>query len=257
MKGVQIFLHSVRLVTTNLVDALRVSLVPYAIQMASTMLIMGPVAMVNHEPAFRIGGEQATGLLADGLLVIAITAVTFVWAAIAWHRYVLKGELQSGWAPALSVGRSWSYLLRSVGIFFICVVLAIPLGLVVALGVAIFDPFEAPRLFEFLVWVFFVLPISYVSYRLSAALPASAVDTRGPLTQGWTATEGAKSAILVVSIITTASLSALPYLASTISNERFVLALIWEVFYGWAVMMIGLSILTTLYGHYVEGRPLA
>jgi hypothetical protein len=36
-----------------------------------------------------------------------------------------------------------------------------------------------------------------------------------------------------------------------------VLAQLWQLVIGWPVMMVGLSILTTLYGHYVQKRPLA
>jgi hypothetical protein len=32
--------------------------------------------------------------------------------------------------------------------------------------------------------------------------------------------------------------------------------LIWQVVTQWVTVMVGASILTTLYGHYVEGRPL-
>ena len=36
-----------------------------------------------------------------------------------------------------------------------------------------------------------------------------------------------------------------------------VIAQLWQLLIGWPVMMVGLSILTTLYGHYVQKRPLA
>ena len=36
----------------------------------------------------------------------------------------------------------------------------------------------------------------------------------------------------------------------------WVLLILWQFVTGWLVMMVSVSILTTLYGHYIEGRPL-
>lgn len=257
MKGLQIFLHSVRQVTGNLGGALRVSLVPYAIQMGVALALMGPVAIANHEPALRLGGEGATENLLSALLVVFAMVITSIWVAIAWHRFVLKGEAPTGWLPGFKGGRSWSYFLRSLGIVLICMLAAIPLGLVVAgLGASLVDPIANPKLFGLLASGIVVLPISYVSYRLSAALPSPALDKTGLFSEGWDATREDKFAILVLSIITTAVLSGLPYLASLIFGDSIMFAVIWEMVFGWVVLMIGLSILTTLYGHYIEGRPL-
>jgi len=35
------------------------------------------------------------------------------------------------------------------------------------------------------------------------------------------------------------------------------LALLWTLATGWVIMVVGVSILTTIYGHYVEGRALS
>jgi hypothetical protein len=38
---------------------------------------------------------------------------------------------------------------------------------------------------------------------------------------------------------------------------NFALSLIWQCVFGWISVMVGLSVLTTLYGHYIEKRALS
>jgi len=257
MKGLQIFLHSVPQVTGNLSEALRVSLVPYAIQMAVALSLMGPLAVASQEPALRFGGEGPTENLLSALLVVLATGITSVWVTIAWHRFVLKGETPTGWVPGFAGGRSWKYFLRSLGIVLLCIVAAIPLGVVVGgIAATVLDPLANSNLLGLITSVFVILPISFISYRLSAALPAPALDKVGPLTEGWDATKDAKGAIWLLSLMTTVLMSGLSYLASLILGDSIAPAIVWELVFGWVVLMIGLSILTTLYGHYIEGRPL-
>jgi hypothetical protein len=98
-----------------------------------------------------------------------------------------------------------------------------------------------------------------VGYRFAPLLPASAVGQ--PLTFGaaWEATKGATSAIVVLAIVSAVAsfVIDLPALVLGLAGPPgHILGLIWMLGTGWVKMLVGVSILTTLYGHYVEGRAI-
>ena len=45
-------------------------------------------------------------------------------------------------------------------------------------------------------------------------------------------------------------------LVGTLAFQAIGLGLVWDFVFGWVQLMVGVSILTTLYGHYIEKRPL-
>ena len=54
----------------------------------------------------------------------------FAWATVAWHRYVLAEEF-GGVAPQFSVGRVLGYVGRTILIFLLLMLAAIPIMFVV------------------------------------------------------------------------------------------------------------------------------
>ena len=78
-----------------------------------------------------------------------------------------------------------------------------------------------------------------------------------PLFKGWEATRGQTGTILILAVILVAFSIGLQYLASLAFTDPFSLpAIVLNGVVQWFVGMVGVSILTTLYGHFVEGRPL-
>jgi hypothetical protein len=101
-----------------------------------------------------------------------------------------------------------------------------------------------------------VFPITAVSYRFSTVLPATALEKAGEFSAGWNATKGESTAIAVMTLISTGAFFLVSEAGIRLFGGSAPLAVIWDFVWGWFSMMIGLSILTTLYGHYIEGRPL-
>ncbi|MBL8562053.1 MAG: threonine dehydratase, partial [Gemmobacter sp.] len=100
-----------------------------------------------------------------------------------------------------------------------------------------------------------IVPAFAVLYRLSASLPGLALDRQTAFADGWVATTGETETILIlafftglIGIVLGAPLSLMP--------QGSVFALLWELVAGWVQLMVSASILTTLYGHYIEKRPL-
>jgi hypothetical protein len=100
------------------------------------------------------------------------------------------------------------------------------------------------------------LPIMYLAFRLTTALPASAIGSGQPFMAGWDATKGASADILVLAVIAVGAHLVLALLGFLVFDRIPVVSLIWNIVVTWLVTMVGVSILTTLYGHYIEKRPL-
>lgn len=250
MKGQQLFMHSVRQVTGNLEDALKISAVPYAIQAVVSLLLMGGAASMGGNPA---NGAMA-GFGLGALVALVVAVVTGLWIAVAWHRFVLLGERAQGFIPAWQGDRMLAYFLRSLAYGLIAVVLAVIWGAIVGIALG-WVAMGSIVVFMILIAVLVQLPVVALAFRLSSTLPASALGTERDFMAGWKATEGHTADIIVLAAFAVGANLVLGLIGYALGS-LWILALAWQIVVGWLVMMVGVSILTTLYGHYVEGRPL-
>ena len=95
-----------------------------------------------------------------------------------------------------------------------------------------------------------------MSYRLSLSLPAAALGEPMGFGASWGATKGAGGDILVLAILSVVAAVVIDLPPAFIFPNLTILAVAWQFATGWVILMVGVSILTTLYGHYVERRPL-
>lgn len=250
MKGWQILKHSLRQVFGNLNGALQVSAVLYATQ-ALVGLILG--AGLVTQGGMRPGMMNQS--LWIGLLAAVIVAIfTSLWIAVSWHRHVLLGE-QTGFVPVFRGDRIWAYVVRSLGY-----------GIILAIGGALWGTVVTAALSpllmgEPLAWavalaILVYLPILVVGFRLTADVPSTALGAEVPFLSGWRATAGHTKDIAVMVVILIAIGLAVEMLGLMIFGRIPVINLIWSLTVGWLQMMVGVSILTTLYGHYIEKRDL-
>jgi len=250
MKGWQILKHSLRQVFGNLNGAIRVSAVLYAAQ-ALIGLILGAGFVMQG----GMGPVMMNQSLWIGLMAAVIIAIfTSLWIAVSWHRYVLLGE-EAGFVPVFRGDRIWAYLVRSFGYGIILVIAGMVWGTIVAaaLGpVLMGDAFSWALVMAVLVY----LPVLIVGFRLTADVASMAVGAEVPFLSGWRATAGHTKDIAVMVVILIAIGLTVEMLGLFIFGRIPVINLIWSFGVGWLQMMIGVSILTTLYGHYIEKREL-
>lgn len=251
----RIFLHSVRQVFGNLDGALRVSAVLTLVQ-AVLALTLG-----RSLPADQAAMEQ---MLQDGtfptgqfLGVLLVMILAWLWIVVSWHRYILLNE-QPSLVPVLRVDRMLGYFGKSLLIGLMLLPLAFILGLLI--GAAVFPLMQSglhPGVILLAMVLVVYLPVGTVGMRLSAVLPGVALQPGVPLMTGWDATRGATTTILGVVVLSVAGTLALNQLVQTLFPDPAGLAAILaSVVVNWVTAMVGASILTTLYGHYVEKRPL-
>ncbi|MFQ6546922.1 hypothetical protein AADZ90_003140 [Aestuariibius sp. 2305UL40-4] len=259
-KAWAIFSHAVRMVfrSLNVLPRIAAPLIilvvagPYIISAMSGV----PLETVLNQPAMMpsldpdaMSDEQReimTALSGPNALVGIAQLLATLWVAVAWHRYVLSGgDAKAADAPP---GRVLAYLGWGVLIgLILALVLFIPIifaAVVPALGIP-------------LVMVAIVAAVA-ASYRLSAVLPAAAIGKAEGLGAVWKATEGTTLIMIVLALISTVAAFVIALILGAIFSIfptviQPVLFAIPNVLF----TLVYASILTTIYGHYIEGRDFA
>lgn len=251
----RIFLHSVRQVFGNLGGALRVSGLLTLAQFA-IMLTIGQSLLLDQESRQQM---IVSGQMPWGKFVLALLLVTalWLWIAVGWHRYILLNEKPS-LVPPLRVDRMLGYFGKSLLIGLILIIPALILGFVGGgLMTVILKSGSGIVAAFFLMAIIVYVPLATIGMRLCAMLPGAALEPGVPVFSGWEATRGATLTILGVVVISVVCSLALNFLGLRLFSDPFGLpSRIYELVVQWIVTMVGVSILTTLYGHYVEKRPL-
>lgn len=251
----RIFLHSFRQVFGNLSGALKVSGVLMLVQFA-VFLTIGR-SMPTDEAGMRqlmMQGEMPWGRIFLGGLV---TTVLWLWIVVGWHRYILLNE-QPRLVPAFRPDRMLGYFGKSLLVGLILLPLALIVGFVagsIASGMVQGGGNVIPALVAMGLIVY--VPLAVVAMRLGTMLPGAALEPGVPVFSGWEATRGATFTILGVVVLTGGFALLLEFVGMRIFGEPVSgPALVYELVKQWIIALVGASILTTLYGHYIEKRPI-
>jgi hypothetical protein len=250
MKGWQIFVHSLRLVLNNIRPALQVSALLYLPQVLLQVMSYRNPQLAGPGPMAEPGaGPADPGLYGTYLLLGLLSLVASLWIAVAWHRYVLEEEYPRGYLPRWHGASMLGYLGRSILlgliVLFAMAIAGIPVGLVGA---------AAPGLVGVLVFGLIGLA-GYLFFRLGVMLPAAAIGERMSLSEAWSATRDDDGAVVVLALLVIGG-SVIVQLPSLVGGQGSFVDLVYQVVTGWFATLIGISVLTTLYGHYVQGRPI-
>ncbi|MEP2716417.1 hypothetical protein [Pseudophaeobacter sp.] len=242
MTGWKIFSHSVFLLKHNINDAVRISW-PLILVMILGFLFGSSGDFTGDLTA----AQPMSGT--DALLQLAM-AVVGVWVAVAWHRYVLLEEA-SGPVPPFHGGRMLAYFITAVLIGLGVAIVAGVIG-----GLASFIAVFSVPLFSLVVFAVVVCAI-WAFYRLSPLLPAAALNEKLSVKEAWAATAPISGAVLMAVLILALSAVAIGFVAVLVLFPVSILlgmAVIGVL--QWAYTMVGISILTTIYGISVQGRSL-
>jgi hypothetical protein len=196
-----------------------------------------------------IRGIDTTGGLFLMLAALIAGLIGYILIAVLWHRHVLLPEGEkiqpSG---SILVGYFW----RAVLVGIIQVFALIPVGFAVGIVLFAIGLGEMLLLVELIVQFF----AFYIALRVSVILPAAALDERMQVSESWKKTGEVSGtvwglALLIalvnmgLAIVTGIIAAALP--GGAVLVNALVMALTGLIF---------VSVLTTLYGHLVEGRAL-
>lgn len=252
--GWRIVRHSFILLSRNFSDALRVSIGPLLIGGA---LIYVALSVMGTSPQSILLSPQSSDDAGAAALVVlfALLIGLFVlsWIAVAWHRFILKEEYP-GLIPTLNSAHVLPYIGRSIVLALLMTVILLPVAAVAGVvlsALGLINSALAGLVIGFAMGLFF----TFVWLRVALVLPATAINEPISIREAWTLSNPASSDILSASVI--------------LVGLNIVVGALLEIFFGptligfivnlgvsWVTLMIGTSVLTTLYGHLVQGRPL-
>ena len=256
MQAQRLLVHSIRQVFGNLGAAVRISGVLYVVQWAVS-LVLGMTLAHRLQP---VAGDQnammaaTKELIGPGLLGLVVVLLTDFWIAVAWHRYVLKEEASRGIIPLFDGRRILGYFGTVLAIAGLVIVPALVISLLIGttiralLGDGFLPVLIAQVLMQTLLGAF--------AFRLSAVLAGVALEPGHRISEAWQATEGESATLLELAFYCALALAAASIAGSVLFGGSVVLRIIYFFVAQWVITMVGISILTTLYGHYVQKRPL-
>lgn len=255
--SLQIVLHTLKMIFRNLGQALRVSVGPYLILIVLSLLVF----MVFGGAGSQLTSGNAGAALGSGLatlLLVPLFLFVTSWVAVSWHRFILKEEY-TGLLPEVSGRPIWPYAWKAILLALIVMVVAIPLFFILG---TLSLPFVGanggggfPIIATLTFMIVFVL-ISVVSMRLGIALVGTALGEPMPFRDAWAATAPVNGTIVGVAVILGIFNAVISLLLIPLTYAIPLIATVVSLGFNWLTMMVGISILTTLYGHVIQERPL-
>ncbi len=260
--GYRMLRHVVRQVFGNIGQAARLTLLLTFLPMALMLLYFlnagVDLSMMGSMPN---GGTMGPGAMtqenagAAFLVVLAgvvISGITYCWAAVGWHRFVLLEEYGHGVLPAWHGSLVMSYIGRVILIGIVVFLIAIVSG--IALGAVMFAVRSAILLT--VIATAWTMGLSWVITRIGLILPAAALGRPMSIKESWEATKPVSGDLLVpVFFIALAVTVANQIVAALFAGSA--LAMIPLAILYWLQVLLNLSLMTTLFGTQVEGRPLS
>lgn len=254
MLGWNIFVHSLRMVFGNLLQVLQIVVGPALI---ATAAIIGLFALSGIP--LEAFDENSTGLPpgvntgAFILFLIALVLVMFFtmgWIAVAWHRFILLEEYPRGIFPAFLFDRILAYFGRGLMLVILMMIAYLPMGLVLAMLGENLVPVSAT------LTVIYTVFLVVCFYRVSIILPAAAIGKPITIGEAWNNTAGIGGAVIVL-VLVSILFQFLVQLAVGFLAIIPVLGILVALFFGTLILpMINVSILTTMYGVFIEKREL-
>jgi hypothetical protein len=244
--GWDIVKHSFAMLWRNLGNALRISLGPLAVAVLLSLAIITVLQVSAARLAFELAsGAISTNVAFAVLLLAFLYVVVSAWIAVSWHRFILLEEYP-GLLPAFAGSPVLPYVGKTLLLGLALMAAMIPAVIVIALLSGVFGPTSG---LLSVVGIGLALYFSYMWLRLGLVLPATAVGRPMGIGDSWRSTAPHANAILgtgALLILLNTGVS----LVSSILPATLVLGL--DVIVSWVTVMVGTSVLTTLYGVIVE-----
>ncbi|MCW1931233.1 hypothetical protein [Pararhodobacter zhoushanensis] len=257
MRGIEIFTHAVRMVFGNFNTVLRIGGV--ALLVMVVLLQLTGAAYFNPPAATTTDAVMPAVFTSPGLLLLNIAQIIIgLWVVVAWHRYILLEEEPGAFVPRFSGSAIWRYIVAGFFYSLTIAIVAIPLGLLagVVAFIVLSPGSQSHMAAGILSAVIVFFPVIWLAYRLSPVLPAAAIENRLKLKEAWSATKDGGASLILLGIITIVGSGLINLPASFLADVSVPLGLLWAAMANWVAMMVGASILTTIYGVYVEKRTL-
>lgn len=246
-KGWNLFKHAVSMVSSNLAQAVRISL-PWIILIVA--LVLGGAFLFRKMVATESPPMQTFATFGVFGVIVAVIIIGSI-IAIQWHRYILLDELPRGYFKGWRKLNYWGYTKQILKVSLYLIVISYFGSVLIAL--------VTPEETQFLTPVILSVVLSFVYLRMSIGFTAIAMGKTGLSTgASWRISKDFRE-VLFVNAVLLALLNALPrFLSFALTGPEFLSFIpdLMSLATMWFSMMVGLSLLTTLYGHYIEKRAI-
>lgn len=265
--GYQILRHVMQQVFGNLGAAARITLVLVLIPL--TILLTTNYPLLNGQALDPETGAANLEIINGWGLFFGVIAsiVSWFWAAVAWHRFVLLEEYPTGLFPHFHGTQIGNYVGNALLIGLILIGVALGIGLIFGILTALIQS----NAMIFALSVGLIFGISWVATRIGLILPAAAIGASLRIGESWRATAPVSSQImlpiiviaLVSGILTQGIIFAFGEVRvieiADIAQQQVTLSLpgiVLNALVSWIQMLVNLALMTTLYGNLIEGRQL-
>ena len=218
--------------------------------------------LVNHnltDPTKYNGTASALTFILSAANILVYSSI-----AVNWHRFVLLDDVPVGLQRLRLDGLTLRYFFNVIGIMFMVGLLAaicmVPVGILLAMFGGTLHGLPA---FLFGLAILPIVGFLLVSfYRLSVKLPAVALG-RTDFTFGnaWRATSdnfwqflGLFLLFLICTVIVLLALLMAAFIFRSFGLAGLSISLAMQVMVNWLMTILGVTLLTSLYGFFVEGR---
>ncbi|MDW3222369.1 MAG: hypothetical protein R8G34_05680 [Paracoccaceae bacterium] len=252
---VSILGRSFRLIFAQPLETLKV-IAPgiIAAGLASILVMMALVLWIVSDERSLLGYTALALLVALGVIVGLAGIVAF---AVLWHRHALLDDTarDSVMRPA---GHILSrYLGEAVLVLMITFAAAFPVGSIFGIVIAVMDHQGLEtKTAEILITIPLTVFLLWVAIRVSLTLPAASIGQKLSISESWVATGKISGDIfwtaVLLTIVNVTIFSLTNGLATALPKLEIAFSLLQIVIQS----LIHISLLSTLYGHLIQGRSL-
>ena len=260
----KIFRKSILIVLDNLKEAFRVSgaIFVAAVFTSSALNVFMTGDLTIGAPEIQAvknanGQDQLMALNFSSQKIIALLGgnliffIAMSWIAIAWHRFILIEESNNYIFPSWNNSRIFKYSLKTIVIVTsVIFLLIIPFSMINifinGLGLMLILPAVNILLF---------ISFYYLFFRAGLVLPSIALDEPMSIRQSFFETKNISKEIWGLSVIVILMILGIGIISGILAPNNIIGVLVTSLFQ-WIVVMISASLMTTLYGHIIERRPI-
>lgn len=267
--GYQLLRHTIMQVFGNLRQAARITLTLLAIPLV-ILFVSNPDLLFTQIVQFDAATGQndfTTASILGLLLAVFVGVICWLWAAVAWHRFVLLEEYPTGILPNWRGSNIGNYFGNALLIGLVLVAAGFGGAIVVGILVTAIPSYALGVLLGFGL----IFCLSWIATRIGLILPAAALGEKLRIGESWKATAPVSGQIILPMVVIA--------LASTILNQGIIAltgttalvetsfglqeqitlssaGLLFSITVTWVQMLVNLALMTTLYGNLIEGRQL-
>lgn len=248
--------HAINSVRNNIAYAFRISWPWYLV-----LIILGFGAGLLANNVSGGNPEANPGSVLPIYLSLGLfNLLAFSSIAVNWHRYILLDEVPAGSGLFRLDDKTWRYFGNVLLITLILIAVSM---LIVAPLTFLGSLMNAPTALAFLGAAAALCLAGILFFRLSIKLPAIALGRRDfSLSNGLAATRDNNQPLFLVFLFEIAAaigmilvLLLLVLIAGVISETlAFALGTVLQILVNWIFTIFGITVLTSLYGFFVEGR---